>query len=592
MSSPASYTLPGVHVTDRTLPVPLDWSNPDDPRTLTLFVRELVDPARRDDDLPLLVFLQGGPGGKGPRPTGPDGWLGTALQRFRVVLLDQRGTGRSSAVRAAALAALGDGDTQAAHLARFRADSIVRDAEHVRTTVYGGRRWSSLGQSYGGFITLTYLSIAPEGLAACYVTGGLAGLTADASEVYRRTQARVVAKNARYRERYPDDVATIARIADRIAVGDVRLPGGDLLSVERFQSLGMAFGMGPGFEKVHWIVDEAFDLDAAGDPTDDLTDTFLAEVEAATSFATNPMYAVLHESIYAHGGAPTAWAAQQVRDTDPAFAPGARPLLFTGEMIYPWMFDQVAALRPFRDAAHALAARDDWGALYDLDVLAANEVPLEAAVYFDDMFVDADLSLDTAARVPGARTWVTNEFEHDGLRAGDVLDRLLDRMDARGGALPDRDRPRSSHGWFAYAPLSGQVFVPGADQDSDESGPEQHTPRVRTGGSDADADEGRDEPASPWARYSVRLMNDYGAGWPLWGKLPTHVERRIDDDLRERLRTWAATFQDHFDHEVGWDSPDVASAHLADGERLADDLRAVFPTPWTVRLDAWEHGKR
>ena len=432
MTSSVEYTIPGVHVTDRTVEVPLDWSRPDDGRTLSVFVREVVDPARRDDDLPLLVFLQGGPGGKGPRPTGPDGWLAAALARYRVVLLDQRGTGRSSAVRAAGLTALGPAQLQAEHLAHFRADAIVADAEHVRRTVYGGRRWSSLGQSYGGFITLTYLSRAPEGLAACFVTGGLAGLEAGARDVYERTQPRVVAKNAQYRSRFPADEARIARIADRIAAGDVVLPGGDPLTVERFQTIGMDFGMKPGFERVHWVVDEAFD-DA--DPGT-LTDTFLAEVESLTGFRTNPLYAVLHESIYAQAGTgPTAWAAQAVRDADPAFATTARPLLLTGEMIYPWMFEQVAALRPFRPAAEALAERAEWPDLYDLDRLAANEVPVEAAVYFDDMFVDAGLSLDTASHVGNTRALVTNEFEHDGLRLGDVFSTLLERLDARGGPL-------------------------------------------------------------------------------------------------------------------------------------------------------------
>ncbi len=430
-----SYTVPGMHVTDREVEVPLDWSDDADPRRLTVFVREVVDPARRRDDLPLLVFLQGGPGGKGPRPTGRDGWLGEALTTYRVVLLDQRGTGRSSAVRGAALVARGAARAQAEHLTHFRADSIVADAEHVRRTVYGGRRWTSLGQSYGGFLTMTYLSRAPEALAACLVTGGLPGLRADAREVYRRTQPRVAGKNARYRSRYPEDEERLARIADRLAVGDVRLPDGDVLSVRRFQTVGTDLGMKPGPERIHWIVDEAFDPGAP----DELTDTFLAEVGASTSFRTNPLYAVLHESIYAqsHTG-PTAWAAQAVRDDDPAFAPEARPLLLTGEMIYPWMLDEVAALRPFRAAAEALAAWEDWPDLYDLDALARNEVPVEAAVYHDDMFVDAGLSLETAAHVGNLDAWVTNEFEHDGLRTGDVFPRLVERLAARGGALPTR----------------------------------------------------------------------------------------------------------------------------------------------------------
>ena len=76
--------------------------------------------------------------------------------------------------------------------------------------------------------------------------------------------------------------------------------------------------------------------------------------------------------------------------------------------------------------AELLAAYDDWPPLYDLDRLAANEVPVAAIVYFDDMYVDAELSLDTAARVGSVRTWVTNEWEHDGLRAdaGRILPRL------------------------------------------------------------------------------------------------------------------------------------------------------------------------
>ncbi len=102
-------------------------------------------------------------------------------------------------------------------------------------------------------------------------------------------------------------------------------------------------------------------------------------------------------------------------------------LLFTGEMIYPWMFETDPVLRPLRDAAEDLAARDSWPRLYDPARLAASDVPAAAAVYFDDMYVPRQLSLPTAGAVRGLRPWVTNEYQHDGLgiSGGAVLDRLI-----------------------------------------------------------------------------------------------------------------------------------------------------------------------
>lgn len=430
----AEYTIPGLFVRDHVVPVPLDWGDPDGP-TIDVFAREVVNPAKRHDELPLICFLQGGPGGKAPRPTDASGWLGVLLERYRVVLLDQRGTGRSTRIDAARARSFASGEEGAAYLTHFRADSIVRDAEHLRTRVFGGRRWSTIGQSYGGFLTLTYLSFAPQGLASCLVMGGLASVEPSAAEVYRRTYPRALAKNREYERRYPADTATIGRIADRLAAGDVRLPDGDVLTVHRFQHLGSGFGMGPGFEAVHWIVDEAFSSSDG-----ELSDTFLAEVQARTAFADEPLWAVLQEPIYAdpESGAP-GWAAQAEHERHPEFAETARPLRFTGEMMYPWMFEEIRLLRPFRDTAEALARRTDWGPLYDRARLAANEVPVAAAVYFDDLYVDSGLQLETAAAVGALHPWVTNEWEHDGIRAsGDrVVTHLLELIDERGGPLRD-----------------------------------------------------------------------------------------------------------------------------------------------------------
>ncbi|MEU6713474.1 alpha/beta fold hydrolase [Nonomuraea sp. NPDC046802] len=418
----ATYTIPGMRVRDHVVEVPLDWSDPE--ATITVFARELVDPARDREDLPCLLFLQGGPGGKGPRPVGTAGWLGAALRTYRVILLDQRGTGRSSRIDGRVMNGLGPREG-AGYLARFRADSIVADAEHLRTTVFGGRRWSTLGQSYGGFLTLTYLSMAPQGLSACYVTGGLPALEPDAAEVYRRTYPRVAAKNAAFYRRYPHHAETTARLADRLASGEVLLPDGDVLTVRRLQSLGIDFGMKPGYERMHWLLDEA----------EGLPETFLHQVLARSSYADNPLFAALQESIYGSGPGATAWAAERERARHPAFAEDARPLLFTGEMIYPWMFEEIRALRPFRAAVELLAERADWPPLYDLDRLAASEVPLAAAVYFDDMYVDAGLQLDTAARIGNAQAWVTNEYEHDGIGEERVFARLTGLVHDIGGGI-------------------------------------------------------------------------------------------------------------------------------------------------------------
>ena len=51
----AEYTIPGMHIRDHVVPVPVDWSDPGG-ATMELFVREVVDPTRKTDDLPLLVL--------------------------------------------------------------------------------------------------------------------------------------------------------------------------------------------------------------------------------------------------------------------------------------------------------------------------------------------------------------------------------------------------------------------------------------------------------------------------------------------------------------------------------------------------------
>ncbi|ALM54361.1 alpha/beta fold hydrolase [Halomonas huangheensis] len=416
-------SVPGLDIIDHSIEVPLNWSQPDSGKTIEVFFREVCQPGNRDSELPLLVFLQGGPGGKSPRPTsaGP-GWLLEAIKHFRVILPDQRGTGRSSRITGETMAAFADPEQGADYLACFNTHAIVADLEHIRQQVYGGVRWHSLGQSYGGFLTLSYLSSAPQGLEKCYITGGIPGLTPDADEVYRLTWRRVQRKMSAFVARYPEDGQTLNAIADYIARHQPTLPNGDPLTIPRLQSLGLLLGMGDGFERLHWLLEEAFNDDSQ----QSLNHHFLCDVMALTGFDENPLYAALHEHIYASPDTICDWAAERQRLQLPEFSPSHRPLQLGGEMIHPWMFDEISVLKPFRDAVHCLAQRRLAKPFYDPQQLAANEVPVAALIYFDDMYVDASLSLASAEAIGNLQYWVTNEYEHDGLRQDpSVFTRLM-----------------------------------------------------------------------------------------------------------------------------------------------------------------------
>jgi pimeloyl-ACP methyl ester carboxylesterase len=404
----ATHRAPGLVLSEHEFEVPLDHTRPDGEK-LTVFAREVVAPAREHEEIPWLVFFQGGPGHEAARPLKPDNptWLERALEDFRVLLLDQRGTGRSAPI--GTLPGMAP-EEQAEYLKHFRADAIVRDAELIRAEL-GVERWCALGQSFGGFCVTTYLSFAPEGLATAFVTGGLPPLDRQPDEVYRATYARLLAKNRAYYARYPEDRDRVRRIIERLEADDVRLPSGDRLTPRRFRQLGNLLGMSDGFEKLHYRVELAVD-----------SPSFLHDVEADYAFARNPLYAVIHEASYAPGFA-TRWSAQRVLPDEIR----EDATLFTGEHVFPWMFEDYGALRPLSGAAGILAEYE-WPQLYDAERLRANEVPAAAAIYAEDMYVERAHSEETAGMIRGLRPWVTDEYEHDGLRADGmrVLGTLID----------------------------------------------------------------------------------------------------------------------------------------------------------------------
>jgi pimeloyl-ACP methyl ester carboxylesterase len=407
-----SVQPPGLRIVEHVFSVPLDHARADGER-IEVFAREVADP--EGVERPFLVFFQGGPGYEAARPQrnpSDPGWLERALREFRVLLLDQRGTGRSTPVG-------GRGDLgpqgEAERLRHFRADAIVADAEWIRREL-GVERWSVLGQSFGGFCVLRYLSSAPDGLREAFVTGGLPPLGNRIDDVYRATYGLVVERSRAYFARYPDDRERVRAVFARLEQGDLRLPSGDRLSRRRLRQLGGSLGMSASAEKLHYVLE--LDAESPG---------FVHDVDAALPFARNPIYAILHEASWADGGA-TRWSAERMLPA--AYA--AEPELFTGEHVYPWMFEEYAGLSGLAGAAELLAGHE-WPGLYDSAQLARNEVPVAAAIYAEDMYVPRAFSEETAAAVRGLRAWVTNEYNHDALRVdGDrVLGRLIDMARGR-----------------------------------------------------------------------------------------------------------------------------------------------------------------
>ena len=423
MNSSDPYWIPGLELIDHAFEAPLDYLDPRG-RQIDLFVREVRDLDPKSSEKPFLVFLQGGPGFRAPIPIQKTGWLKRALTEYRVLMYDTRGNGLSTPVDHQTLGLEGDAAAQAEYLTHFRQDNIVRDAELIRSKLSPGMPWSTIGQSFGGWCTMTYLSLHPEGLKECFIFGGVPGLNRTAREIYEGTFPFVEERNRKYFKKFPMDKARLTKLAKYLEEHEVLFPNGDRITPRIVQTLGMKFGFAYTAEEIHFLLEEAFVK--AGDK-EIVSQAFKVGLQATVRFDTNPIFAILHEAIYAQGTA-SGWACDLVQKQNYSHFDDYEDFLFYGEMIFPWMFDEISELKGMKEAANILAEKSDWPQLYDLEVLSRNTVPVACAIYADDMFVNAKFSRETVDAVPNMRAFYTSEYEHCGLRvAGEHLfSRLID----------------------------------------------------------------------------------------------------------------------------------------------------------------------
>ena len=408
-------------ITDYNFSVPLDYSNKDGEK-IVIFAREILREENKNKSIPYLIFFQGGPGYESPRPIIDSGWVKRASEDYKVLLLDQRGTGLSTPIVGDSLPNMSDAEL-ANYLTFFRADNIVRDAEIIRDQLIGKNRWSLLGQSFGGFCAMHYLSFYPDSLDKVFITGGIPPLSAHPDDIYRATYKRVIEKNKLFYKTFPNAHTNVNKIANYLADNEVFLPNGDKLLVERFQQLGLNLGFSDGMATLNFLFERAF-ID------NKLSYPFLKNMLSLQTFDTNPIFTVLHEACYAQGFS-TNWSAQRILNEYPEFSINKKEkLIFLGEMLFPWMLDNYKMLKPFRRAANILADKSDWPILYDENNLRKNNVPIAAAVYTNDMYVDREFSMNLAKIIPNISVWETEIFEHNALRSNGkkVLDSLFKRI--------------------------------------------------------------------------------------------------------------------------------------------------------------------
>lgn len=408
--------------------------------TVTVRAREVRSTDEDADKRPWLVYLQGGPGFEALRPANPSsGWLGELLPHFRVLLLDQRGTGGSSPISAATLSAIGSGEPESQKIAQqikflshFRATDIVADAEAIRLAV-GVDSWFTLGQSYGGFITMSYLSFAPDALAGSMITGGLGLIDGDPKRVYDHTYARTAERQAEVFAAWPhaeqqlSDLYTEVRRA-RAAGQPYRLANGHVVTELTVQRLGMLLGGNSRVQQLRFGLEDA--LTQAAGPDRNLSPVMLSLLGSQVDHARNPIYWLFQEAIYTSGPA-TRWAASRSQhETHPQTLPDTDIPQLIGEAALPEDFEQDPALQPLEQLAHALHEYDAWTPLYDYDQLANNSVPVAAAVYTPDIYVDRELSLETASKIRGINVWESADHHHDGLSddPATVLGALRERI--------------------------------------------------------------------------------------------------------------------------------------------------------------------
>lgn len=409
--------------------------------------------AYRLRDQPILLYLCGGPGAENPPNRNPvmNRWL---LDRgYSILYLDYRGCGESSPIYAQDLLQnpkMREDQSLADYITHFCQDNIVRDLEAIRQTLSKERvtaggypvKWTILGQSYGGYISLTYLSMFPEGLTDVFITGGLPPCGMKLDDYFRVEYQDIVKQNKSFCKVYPDAnilVRSILELVKAIGPRKIQMSGRGYLNGQKLLTLGRQFGSKVGFPEVYHLL-QCIKLDL--EQTGELRRQTISQFEGILHIDERPLYPILLEQTWCSGGK-TRWAAERVAQEiegfnylrldhdgqylDPADTPANIPIYFTANTYCRFHYDTHEELVDLKGAAEILAEHD-WQCPYNYEMLASNpcQVPVYAVSFEQDMHLDVGVAAKTAAKVGGLRLVIDPGWHQDiRYKPAEVLGRLF-----------------------------------------------------------------------------------------------------------------------------------------------------------------------
>ena len=217
--------------------VPEDYSKPNG-RKIQVFYYG-TKPGK-NNSVPVVVF-HGGPGGGSHQYFMA---LRYVAQDLNIIFMDERGTGASTPFPIAR-------KENVNRYKHYLSEAIVKDAERLRKKLYGNKKWSIAGHSFGSLIVHRYISMFPKSIHTAHAHGW--GLISNAKEY---PELRLLAhKKAldEYLKKYPEDKKLIQQLTESLTDDDAITQGNLTIrgkSIAHFFSL-LTFGFKNSWPMFH-----------------------------------------------------------------------------------------------------------------------------------------------------------------------------------------------------------------------------------------------------------------------------------------------------------------------------------------------------